>query len=170
MKEERIAENIIGEFNKCIEDAWLNQPEDIKRMLAFNDETNRNFAVALYANGFFDNNAEALYSYYLFAKAGKGDFETFQNIVVHYLEYLSSTTKTDYHMIDVGELLSKCANVFRGIDNYEQAVQLLLSVQKYFVRLFYWADLAMPWSAVSDTYNRMKPIQKKVLEGGSLGQ
>ncbi len=144
------------EIESYTKKAWLDQPEDIEAMLQFNQETGRNFVVVLYLNGFLDNMTILLYDYYLRAKAEEGDFEALKNMAARQLRDIGNSFKSDYHMSDSHTLLLRAACEAYEVKGFEELTELLKAVQQYLVRMFYWADLSMPWKEMCDAYNQIK--------------
>ncbi|MDV3429406.1 MAG: hypothetical protein LIR50_20680 [Bacillota bacterium] len=147
---------LIKEFEKYTSDAWINKPLDIERLLERNNETGRNFPAIVYANGFFDNVTITAYTYYLTANEGKCDFQTLKNISAGFISDTGLSLKTDYHMYDSHTLLMRAACSIYSMDNFQELAGLLKAVQCYLVRLFFWVDLCMPWSKLSEAYNKIR--------------
>lgn len=148
------------EIETYTKNAWVNRPADIDSMLMFNRKTGRNFVVVLYLNGFLDNMTILLYDYYLRAKAEEGDFETLKNMTAGQFRDIGNSFKSDYHMYESHTLLLRAACEAYEIKNFEELAGLLQVVQQYLVRMFYWADLCMPWKEMCEAYDKLdfKPV------------
>lgn len=147
------------ELESYTKKAWLDCPADIDTMLSFNRETGRNFVVVVYLNGFLDNMTLLLYDYYLRAKAEEGDFETLKSMAAGQLRDIGNSFKSDYHMYDSHSLLLRAACEAYEAKSFAGLWELLQAVQQYLVRLFYWADLCMPWSDMCRAYDRIRKEQ-----------
>lgn len=147
---------LIKEFQDATQQAWLNQPSDITSMLSFNHETGRNFIVVAYLNGFLDSNTILLYDYYMMAKEEKSDFHTLKLLIANTLSNIGMAFKTDYHMPDSHTLMMRASCEVHQIENFDKLYELTKNVQFYLVRLFYWADLCMPWNEMCKAYNKTR--------------
>lgn len=147
---------LIKELQDATAQAWLEQPSDITSMLSFNHETGKNFIVVVYLNGFLDNNTILLYNYYMMAKEEKCDFETLKLLIANTFSDIGMALKTDYHMTDSHTLLMRASCEAHQTSHHQELYELAKTVQFYLVRLFYWADLCMPWKEMCMAYNKTR--------------
>lgn len=147
---------LIKEFKDATQQAWLNQPSDINTMLSFNYEAGRNFIVVTYLNGFLDSNTILLYEYYMMAKEESCDFQTLKGLIANTFRNIGMAFKTDYHMSDSHTLMLRASCEAYQIESFDKLYELTKNVQFYLVRLFYWADLCMPWKEMCEAYNKVR--------------
>lgn len=147
---------LIKEFKDATQQAWLNQPLDITTMLSFNQESGRNFIVVTYLNGFLDSNTILLYDYYMLAKEEACDFQTLKRLIANTFRDIGMAFKTDYHMFDSHTLMLRASCEAYQMDSFDKLYELTKNVQFYLVRLFYWADLCMPWKEMCEAYNKTR--------------
>ena len=134
---------------------WMEQPEDIVRMLRRNVEIQKNFSVWVSCNGRVDNFNSILYSFYTQMERGDGDVRFWCALLSHEMARYSQLLQNQYDMTDAAQILSLCSRAYEEIGNREQLLSLTRSALFYVAQLAYWVDMSIPWNKVSIAFSQI---------------
>ena len=149
----------IEEATKAI---WLEQPEEIRRMLQRNVEINKNFSVWTSCNGRVESLNASLYSYYVQIEKGEAELSFWKRLLSAEMKNYGQIMDSFYYMGETARLLKLCAQAYECVENREQLLSLTESLLFYSAQIAYWVDMSIPWDAVSDAFAQIMKEQKKV--------
>ena len=123
-------------LDRATKDIWLEQPEDIRRMLRRNVEIEKNFSVWVSCNGRIDNFNAILYSWYTQMERGDGDVRFWRSLLSFEMDRYSQLMRNQYDMVVAAHILEGCARGYAGAETMDQLLALTRSA------LFNGAQLA----------------------------
>lgn len=146
---------LLTEMKIRCETAHMEQPLDIRRMLAHNKEIDRNFTAVIFAMGDTNNATYFLNTMQAIAKSGQGDLDTLKDLAVEQLRFYGYRYLNYYAMNDMHTIFLKFAFAAKDAENLEELAEYLRALQIYTGQMSYWIDLAFPWSPVTEKYNEI---------------
>lgn len=146
---------LITEMRIRCETAHMEQPLDIRRMLAHNKEIGRNLTVVTFAMGDTNNLTYFLDTLCSIARNRSGNLSTLQELAAAQLSFYGYRYLNYYAMNDIHTLLIKFAFAVKDAANFEEFVDYLRPLQTYIGQMSYWIDLAFPWGAMANRYNEL---------------
>lgn len=142
-------------LDRATKDIWLEQPEDIRRMLRRNVEIEKNFSVWVSCNGRIDNFNAILYSWYTQMERGDGDVRFWQSLLSFEMDRYSQLMRNQYDMVDAAHILEVCARGYAGAETMDQLLALTRSALFYVAQLAYWVDMSIPWDKISTAFSQI---------------
>lgn len=101
---------LLTEMKIRCETTHMEQPLDIRRLLAHNKEIGRNFTAVIFAMGDTNNAAYFLNTMQTMAKNRQGDLVTLKNLAVEQLRFYGCRYLNYYAMNDMHTIFLKFAN------------------------------------------------------------
>lgn len=135
--------------------AHMEQPLDIRRMLAHNKEIGRNFTAVVFVMGDTNNATYFLNTMQDMAKRQQGDLKTLKNLAVEQLRFYGYRYLNYYAMNDLHTIFLQFAFAVKDAESFEELAAYLRVLQTYTGQMTYWIDLAFPWSPVSKRYDEV---------------
>ena len=146
---------LLTEMKIRCETAHMEQPLDIRRILAHNKEIGRNFTAVIFAMGDTNNVTYFLNTMQAIAKSGQGDLDTLKDLAVEQLCFYGYRYLNYYAMNDMHTIFLRFAFAAKDAETLEELAEYLRVLQIYTGQMSYWIDLAFPWSPVTEKYNAM---------------
>ena len=144
---------LLTEMRIRCETAHLEQPLDIRRMLAHNREIGKNFTAVTFAMGDTNNVTYFLDTLNAMAVSGAGNLETLKDLAVRQLTFYAYRYLNYYAMNDLHTILIKFAFAIERAQDHGELSVYLRSLQTYTGQMSYWIDLALPWAKLAKYYD-----------------
>ena len=148
-------DTLIRDLQQYTDQIWLTEPQDIANMKRRNVDNGKNFSVFCYCNGHIESAATAVYEFYRYGCAAKGDLATFRLVAASECRRFSVIFGVYYDMHDLSAFLQRAAEAYEQAPDFEAFAALSQVLQHYLVCMAFWVDTSIPWDTVSQAFSQL---------------